>query len=92
VVINTIDYGIVGEAGNNFHLSTALQAEQRVDFVDLADHLGPALVGMGQNTSSTMGERKGPGLASMGIGVEAPVQGGDLGIIRCMRTCPGDEL
>jgi len=92
VVNDTIDYGIVGEAGHNFHLSTALQAEQRVDFVDLADHLGPAFVGMGRNTSSTIGERKGPGLASMGVGVEAPVQSGDLGLIRYMRSCPGDKL
>ncbi len=42
VVDDAIYHSIAGEEGYEAHLSAALRAEERVDFINLADHLSPA--------------------------------------------------
>lgn len=41
VIDDAVNHGIVGDEGDDAHLSTALRADQRVDFKNLADHLCP---------------------------------------------------
>ena len=47
----SVDHGIGSEKGDGFHRRTALGAEERVNFIHLADHLGPALRGNGPELS-----------------------------------------
>ncbi len=73
---DSVHHGIVGEEGNDAHLALALGTEERVDFVDLADHLGPALGGDGpelvlDNPEWQRCEACLPDFPPMGIGVEA---------------------
>jgi len=43
VVDDTIDHREVAKEGDDLHRAPALGAEHRVDLIDLANHLGPAL-------------------------------------------------
>jgi len=42
VVDDAIDHGEIGKESDDLHLATALGAAQGIDFINLADHLGPA--------------------------------------------------
>lgn len=41
VVGDAIDRGIVGDEGYNAHPTLAFRTDQGLDFINLADHLGP---------------------------------------------------
>ena len=43
VVDNPVDHSIVGEEGDDLHLSAASEADHRVHLIHFPDHLGPAL-------------------------------------------------
>jgi hypothetical protein len=43
VVDDSVHRREIREEGNDLHRAPAFRAKKRVDFVDLADHLGPAL-------------------------------------------------
>jgi len=43
VVDDAVHRGIVGEEGDDLHRAAALGADHRVNLIDFADHLGPAL-------------------------------------------------
>ena len=43
VVDDAVHHGIVGEESDDLHRAPALRTDQRVNLIDLADHLGPAL-------------------------------------------------
>ena len=45
MVDDSVDHGIVSEERDDLHLSAALRADHRINFIDFADHLGPALGG-----------------------------------------------
>ena len=45
VVDDVIDHGEIGEEGDDLHLAAALGAGQGIDFINLADYLGPAAAG-----------------------------------------------
>ena len=40
-----IDHGEIGEESADLHLVTALETGQGIDFINLADHPGPAAAG-----------------------------------------------
>jgi hypothetical protein len=86
VVDDAVDHGIVGEEGDNLHLALALRADHRVHFVDLADHLRPALGGDGSELVLHDQERKRGqiyllDLPPVGIGIEPIVPDSDLGAL-----------
>jgi len=43
VIDDPVHYGLVGKEGDDLHRAPALGTEHRVNFINLADHLGPAL-------------------------------------------------
>jgi len=43
VVDDPVHHGMVGEEGNDLHGVPALRTDERVHFIDLPDHLSPAL-------------------------------------------------
>jgi len=45
VVDDAVDRLIVGNEGDEAHRTAALRASERVEFIDLADHLSPAAAG-----------------------------------------------
>jgi len=45
VIDDHVHYGIVGEEGDDLHHRTALRTQQRVNFINFADHLSPASAG-----------------------------------------------
>jgi hypothetical protein len=45
VVDDAIDHGEICKEGNDAHLTPTLGTEERVDFIDLTNHLGPATAG-----------------------------------------------
>ena len=44
-VDDPLSYGIIGDGGDDFHLAAAFGTEERVDLINLPDHLGPAAAG-----------------------------------------------
>ena len=42
MIDDPVHHGEVCEEGNDAHLALALGTEERVDFIDLADHISPA--------------------------------------------------
>jgi len=75
VVDDSIHHGIVGEERDNPHLSSALRADEGINFIHFTDHFGPALGGDGPELLLEYPERGRPraclpDLPSMGIGVE----------------------
>ena len=42
MVEDAVDYGIIGDEGDDAHLALALGTDKRVNFIDLTDHLCPA--------------------------------------------------
>ena len=91
-----IHNSIVGEESDDLHV-TAVGAEHRVNFVDLADHLGPALGRDGPELLLDNGEGGRPqaclfDLASMGIGIEAIISDSDLALVMDMGSDSGNEL
>jgi len=97
VVDDTIDHGEVAKEGDDLHRAPALGAEHRVDFIDLMDHLGPALRGDGLRLLLDHPEGKENkvrllGLPPMGIGVQPVITDGDLALVGDVRGHPGDEF
>jgi len=97
MIDDPVHHGIVGEESDDLHRGAALRADHRVNLIDLADHLGPALGGDGPQLILDNPQRKSlktclPDLASMGIGVEAVISHCDLALVRNMGSDPGDEL
>jgi hypothetical protein len=87
----------VGEEDDDLHRAAALRAGDRVDFIDLPDHLSPALGGETPELLLHHPERKRPkaclpDLTSMSIGVQAEVTDSDLSLVGNMGSNPGDEL
>jgi hypothetical protein len=75
VVGNPVHHGGVGEQGDDANLGAALGKEQRVDFIDFADHLGSAFGGDALLFLLDQAEYQGilgrlPELPSVGIGIE----------------------
>ena len=76
VVDDFVHHGIVGEEGDDAHLAAAFGAGQRIDLIDLADHLGPAFGGETPEFVFGNPERKSGevcllDLAPRGVGVQA---------------------
>jgi len=76
VVDDAVHHGIVGEESDDLHRAPALRTDQRVNLIDLTDHLGPALGGDGPELVLYNPERESLtarllDFPSMGIGVEA---------------------
>jgi hypothetical protein len=97
VIDDPVDHRIVSQVGDDAHLSAALGADQRVNFIDLTDHLGPALGRDGPELLLEYPERERHqarllDLPAVGIGVETVISDSDLPLIRDMRSDSGDEL
>lgn len=45
VIDDSCDHGLVGEESDDLHRAPALRSDQRVNLIDLRDHLGPAIGG-----------------------------------------------
>jgi hypothetical protein len=88
---------ILREEGDDLHHAPAVRTEEWVNFINLADHLGPAL---GRNALQVFldhPERRRIqtrllDLASMGIGVKAIITHRDLALVRDVRGHPGNEF
>ena len=97
VVDDAVHHGIVGEEGDDLHLATVLGADHRVNLIDFADHLGPALGRdrpelLLHNQERDSGLTCLPDLPPMRISVEAIISHRDLALVRDMGSRPGDEL
>jgi len=79
------------------HLATACGTTKRIHFIDLANHLGPAL---GRHIVWFLFNNRGRGecrgilayLSSVGIRVETVITHHDLAFVRNMGNDSGDEL
>jgi len=97
MVDDSVHHGEIGEEGNDFHPALAFGTDEWVDFINLADHLGPAPAGNPRTSLLNDPELVAfwlfpPSLPPMSIGVEAEVANRQLPLVRDMRGDPGDEL
>ena len=97
MIDDPVHHRIVGEEGNNAHLSPALRTGQGIDLVDFPDHLGPASAGdswafLLDEDEFLLTRLPLAHLAPVGIGIEPEVTDGHLSLVRDMRGDPGDEL
>ena len=86
MIDDPVHHGVVGEKGNNAHLSLARGTGQGIYFIDFFDHLGPASAGDPRailldedeflRTSLQLGH-----LPPVGIGVEAVISDSDLSLV-----------
>jgi hypothetical protein len=85
------------EEGGDLHSAAALGTEQRIDFIDLADHLG-LVFGRDEPELRLRHPERGSrqarflDLAPVGVGIEAVISDCHLPLIRNMGGHPGDEL
>ena len=88
--------GVVREESNDLNLAAALRTVDRVNLIDLADHLGPAFGGdwpeLLHNQERDSGLACLLDLPPMGVGFEAVVPHRDLAFIGDVGSDPGDEL
>jgi hypothetical protein len=97
VTDDPVDDRVLGQEGHNSHPPPATRTDHRINLVDLADHLGPALGSDGLRLLLDHPQGHGntaclPGFPPMGIGVETVVADHDLALVGNMRGHPGDEL
>jgi len=97
VVDDFVHNRIVGEESDDLHCPPALRTDQGVDFIDFANHLGPAAAGDPRALLLDDDELAGrllrlTHLAPVGIGVQAEVTNRDLALVGDMRGHPSDEL
>jgi len=97
VIDDFVHNRIVGEERNDLHLAAALRTEEGINFINLTDHLGPALGGDVLELLLHHKERESLmarllDLSPVGIGVEAEVTDSDLSLVRNMGSEPGDKL
>ena len=86
VIDDSIHHGIVGEEGDNPHLSAALRADHRIDFIDFADHLSPAFGGDGSELLLHYPNRERLqvrllDLPPVGVSVETVISDSDLAFV-----------
>ncbi len=90
VADDPIDNFVVFDKGDHFHLSAALRAEERINFIDFFYHLRPAFGGhmadLFLNDQRVGGRDTGlTHLSSVGIGVKTVVTNHDLTFIGNVR-------
>jgi len=78
VADDAIHHGIIGEESDDLRRAAAMRADHRINFIDFADHLGPALGGDGPELLLHNPESKRPeaslfDLPPVGVGVDAEV-------------------
>jgi len=97
VIDDPVHRGVVGEEGNNAHLSLAQGTGQGIYLIDFFDHLGPASAGDPRailldedeflRTSLQLEH-----LPPVGIGVEAVISDSDSSLVGNVGGDPGNEL
>jgi hypothetical protein len=95
VVDDAVDHAVSGEKGDNLHPGTALRADHGINFIDLADHLGPAFGGDGAGLVVYDPESLAAdllGFPPMGVGIETVITDSDLALVGNMGSHSGDEL
>jgi hypothetical protein len=97
VTDDPVDDRRLGQESDNLHPPAAAGASERVHFIDLPYHLGPALGRDGPKLLLDHPERNRnparlPDLPPVGIGIESVIAHRDLALVRNMGSDPGDEL
>jgi hypothetical protein len=85
-----VDHGIVGQEGDDLHRGAALRTDRGVDFIDFADHLGPALGGAGPqlllyDPEGESLQARLPDFSPVGVGIEAVISHRDLAFLFIQR-------
>jgi len=88
---------IIGDEGDHLHQPPALGTEQRIDLIDLANHLRPALgrdalLFLLSHPQNQRRDARLPHFPPVGVGVEAVITDSDLAFVGDMRGHPCDEL
>jgi len=97
MIDNPVHGGIIGDESDDLHHSPALRAKHRVDFINLANHLRPALgrdalLFLLSHPQNQRRDARLPHFPPVGVGVEAVITDSDLAFVGDMRGHPGDEL